>query len=124
MIGEFTFRIVEVAYDNTALGMAPSSMGSNDQIVWVEFELLSGDQTDFEGLQISLTDGSQNSDAIILASNGMMQMLATVTMTGEKGKFTPSEDHIAWAYVFTKNAGELYLSFPSGEIIDLIPVLP
>jgi hypothetical protein len=124
-VGEFTFRIVEVAYDKTALGMAPSNMGANDQIVWVEFELLSGDQTAFGSLQITLTDGSdQSSDAIILASNGMMQMLATVTMTGEKAKFTPGNESIAWAYVFPKNANELYLNFPSGEVVDLTPIMP
>ena len=124
-IGEFQFHITEVAYDSTALGMAPSNMSSSDQIVWVEFELLSGDSTAFQSLQISLTNGNgKSSNAIILASNGMMQMLATVTMTGKKGNFTPDAENIAWAYVFPKSASELFLSFPSGEMIDLTPILP
>ena len=123
-IGEFTFRVIAVGYDSIALGMAPSSMGAGDQIVWVECELLSGDQAAFESLEIVLTDGSQNSDAIILASNGMMQMLATVTMTGKQGKFIPDEQNIAWAYVFSKTAVELTWIFPSGEVIDLTPVMP
>jgi hypothetical protein len=124
-IGEFSFRIVEVAYDSTALGMAPSNMGSGDQIVWVEFELLSGDQSAFESLEITLTNGNgRSTDAVILASNGMMQMLATVTMTGKKANYTPDAENIAWAYVFPKSESELYLSFPSGEIVDLTPVMP
>jgi hypothetical protein len=124
-IGGFSFHIVEVAYDSTALGMAPSNMGASDQIVWVEFELLSGDQTAFESLEITLTNGSgQSSDAIILASNGMMQMLATVTITGQKANYTPEEQNIAWAFVFPKSVVELYLNFPSGEIVDLTPILP
>ena len=49
-IGEFTFRVIAVGYDSTALGMAPSSMGAGDQIVWVECELLSGDQAAFGDL--------------------------------------------------------------------------
>ena len=123
-IGEFTFRIIAVGYDSTALGMAPSNMGAGDQIIWVECELLSGDQSAFESLEITLTDGWHSSDAIILASNGMMQMLATVTMTGKQGKFIPDEQNIAWAYVFPKNAINLTWIFPSGEVVDLTPVMP
>jgi len=124
-IDEFGFRIAEVAYDSTAVGMAPSSMGSGDQIVWVEFKLLSGDQAAFEELQIKLADGGNRSaEAIILASNGRMRMLETLTLTATKVKHLPDAQNIAWAYVFPKSAGELYLFFPSGEKVDLTPVLP
>jgi len=124
-IGEFSFRIVEIAYDETAMGMAPAGMGAGDQIVWVEFELVSGDQAGFEKLQITLKDNAgKSSDAIILASDGMMQMLASVTMMAASGNFAPKAENIAWAYVFPISVGELYLEFPGGEVVELTPVLP
>jgi hypothetical protein len=124
-IRELSFRIVEVAFDDTAVGMAPAGMSPNDQIVWVAFELLSGDPGGFESLQISLTDNDgRSSEAIILASEGMVQMLATVTMVAASGNYMPEKENITWAYVFPKDAVELYLKFPSGEIVDLTPVLP
>ncbi|MBN1666616.1 MAG: hypothetical protein JW862_05995 [Anaerolineales bacterium] len=124
-IVDLSFRIVAVGYDDTALGMAPAGMGSSEQVVWVEFELLSGDQAAFESLELTLSDGQgRTSQAVILVSGGMMQMLSTVTMTGEQAIFVPGEDNIAWAFVFPEDAAELYLEFPSGEVIDLTPRMP
>jgi hypothetical protein len=124
-VADFSFRIVDVGYDDTALGMAPAGMGFSEQVVWVEFELLSGDQAAFESQALTLSDGqARTSQAVILVSGGMMQMLSTVTMTGEQGVFTPDEDNIAWAFVFPEDATELYLEFPSGEVIDLTPRMP
>lgn len=124
-IGVFSFRIVEVAYDDTAFGLVPSSMSAGDQIVWVAFELQSGDQGDFESLEITLTDqAGQQVEPVALASGGMMKMLASLTMTGESGKYIPEDANISWAFAFPKNVAELYLEFPGGEIVDLTPIMP
>lgn len=123
-IGDFKFRIDEVALDKTAMGFAPVNMGKGDQVVFVEFELLAGDKDAFKSLEITVSYGSgQKSKAFILISGGMMQMLATVTMKGNSSDYQPGEYNVTWAYVVPKGVNELYLNFPTGEVIDLRPFI-
>jgi hypothetical protein len=50
-------------------------------------------------------------------------MLATVTMKGDSSDYQPGEDNIVWAYVVPKGVDELYLNFPTGEVVDLTPFI-
>jgi len=123
-IGDFKFRIAKVAFDKTAMGFVPVSMSEGDQVMFVEFELLAGKKEDFKSLEIKASFGSgQKSNAFILMSNGMMQMLATVTMKGISSDYKPLEDNVAWAYVIPKSLDKLYLNFPTGDRVDLTPFL-
>jgi hypothetical protein len=122
--GNFKFRIVRVGFDETAMGFVPANMGKGDQVMFVESELLTGNIEAFKSLEITVSHGSgQKSKAFILISGGMMQMLATVTMKGASSDYQPGEDNVTWAYVVPKGADKLYLNFPTGEVIDLIPFI-
>jgi hypothetical protein len=123
-IGDFKFRIVEVVFDKTAMGLVPVDMGADDQVMFVESELLAGNIEAFKSLEITVSHGSgRKSKAFILISGGMMQMLATVTMKGASSDYRPGEDNVTWAYVVPKGVHKLYLNFPTGEVIDLIPFI-
>jgi hypothetical protein len=123
-IGDFKFRIVGVVFDETAMGFVPVDMGADDQVMFVEFELLAGNKEAFKSLEITVSHGSgQKSKAVILISGGMMQMLATVTMKGDSSDYQPGENNIVWAYVVPKGVDKLYLNFPTGEVVDLTPFI-
>jgi len=123
-IGSFKFRIAKVAFDETAMGFVPFNMDEGDQVMFVEFELLSGSKEDFKSLEIRISNGSGlNANAFILISNGMTQMLATVTMRGVSSDYRPEEDSVVWAYVVSKDVDKLYLNFPTGEVVDLTPFI-
>jgi hypothetical protein len=121
----FEFRIVKVAFSETASGFVPKDMALGDHVVWVEFELLSGDQEAFEGQKINLTDGSgETRNAFILVSRGYQHMLKTVTMRSASQRYQPGKDCIVWAYAFPKSSDSLFLSFPTGEVVVLSPYMP
>jgi hypothetical protein len=123
-IGEFEFRIVEVAFDETAMGFATTDMGKNDKVMFVEFELLSGNKENFKNLEITVTyNQGQESKAVILTSGGLIKMLATVTIKSTPSEFRPKAQNIAWAYVVPKDATGFYLNFPNGDVIDLTPFI-
>ena len=123
-IGGFKFRIVEVVFDETAMGFAPVNIGAGDQVMFVEFELLAGSKEDFKSLEVTVFNGSgQKSNAFLLISNGMMQMLAKVTMKGVSSDYKPLEDNVTWAFVVPKGVDKLSLSFSTGEVVDLTPFI-
>lgn len=123
-IGGFKFQIAKVAFDETAMGFVPFNMDEGKQVMFVEFELMEGNKESFKGLEISVSYGSgQKSNAFILMSNGMMQMLATVTMKGVSSDYRPGEDNVAWAYVVPKSVDKLHLNFPTGEVVYLTPFI-
>jgi len=123
-IGGFKFRIVEVVFDETAMGFTPVNMAAGNWVMFVEFELLTGNKDDFKSLEVTVSnDSGQKSNAFLLISNGMMQMLANVTMKGVSSDYKPLEDNVTWAYVVPKSVDKLYLNFPTGERVDLAPFL-
>ena len=123
-IGDFTFRIVGVAFEKTALGLVPTDIAASDRVMLVEFELLSGNRETFRNLQISLVGPSgQKWNAIIMASNGMIKALTSVTIKGDSSSYQPGKNNIAWAYVVPKGTNELFLNFPTGKVVDLTPLI-
>lgn len=123
-IGDFEFRICNILFCDTAGGFVPRDMGVDDQVMFIEFELLSGDKEAFQSLQIRVKDSfGHKSNAFILASGGMMQMLTAVNMTKASSEYRPNKDNIAWAYIVKRDVDELYLNFPTGEVIELTPLV-
>lgn len=123
-IGTFRFRIVSVTLDETALGLAPADLETNEQILMVEFELLAGDKYDFLELD-PLAEYNQNGRTrpILLMSQGMIKILTPVTVTGKTSNFRPKDDSVVWVYVAPKGEHRVVLHFPSHEILDLTPLL-
>jgi len=122
--GHFKFRVAKLAFDETAMGFVPVDMGPDNQVMFVEFELLEGSKESFKALEITVADGSgHKSKAFILTSGGMIQMLATVVMKNASSYYQPGEDRITWAYVVPRVVSKLYLNFTTGEIIELTPII-
>jgi len=123
-VGEFEFRILRTASDSSVNGMKPADMNQGDQILYVEFDLLSGGREGFERLEPVLEGASGTSmEPIALVTNGQILTLTSLTFTGDPSSYNPEPESIAWAFVAAKGAGELYLVFPEGERIDLSPLL-
>lgn len=123
-INDFKFRVAKVSFDKTAMGFVPVDMSADNQVMFVEFELLEGNKEVFKGLEISVSHNSgQKSKAFILTSGGIIQMLSSVTVKGISSDYQPGEDNIAWAYVVPKEVDELCLNFPTGEAVDLAPLI-
>jgi hypothetical protein len=123
-IAGFTFRITAVAFDESALGFAPPEMKESDQVMFIEYELLAGDEENFKDLAIQIAAGSgQRYKPVLLTAAGVVQMLATVTMIGRPGQYHPQKEHIAWVYVVPRSIEAFQVYFPTGEIIDLGPLM-
>lgn len=121
-VGRFRFRIVKVAFDTTATGFVPEDMGSNDLLMFVECELLSGRRDDFKGLTVVLDRGSgRRSKASILFSGGMMKALTALIVKSAAYDYRPANSNIAWAFVVHEAEGDFALIFPTGAVIDLAP---
>jgi hypothetical protein len=109
-IDDFKFRIAKVTIDET--------------VMFVEFELLAGNEEAFKALEITVAYNSgQKSKAFILTSGGIVQMLSSVTVKGTSSDYQPGEDNIAWAFVIHRGVDKFYLNFPTGEVVDLAPLI-
>jgi hypothetical protein len=123
-VGGFRFRIARVAFDTTAMGFVPEGMGPKDRLMFVEFELLSGNRDDFKGLMITLDKGSgRRTKAALLASGGMMKALSDLTIKSASSRYRPENENIAWAYVVQEGETDFFLTFPTGEVIGLAPLI-
>jgi hypothetical protein len=123
-IGGFKFRIAGVTFDETAMGFVPVGMSEGDRMMFVEFELQEGDKKTFKNLEITVSCASgRKSKAIILTSDGIMQMLATVTLRNSGSTHEPGRDNITFVYAVPKGADGLHRHFPAGETIDLTPLI-
>jgi hypothetical protein len=123
-IGGFRFRIARVAFDTTAMGFVPEDMGPKDLLMFVEFELLSGNRDDFKGLGITLDGGlGTRSKAAVLASGGMMKALSALTIKSLSSLYLPENANIAWAFVVKEGERDFFLTFPTGDVISLAPLI-
>ena len=123
-IGDLQFRIVKVVFDKTAMGFVPSNMGEDQQVLYVELQMLSDLKETFKNLHMKLTDGTgKRSKAIMLISGSIIQMLSNVIWKGTSSEYRPGKESIVWAYVVSKYQNEFYLNFPTGEVIDLSPLI-
>ena len=123
-VAGFKFRIVKIAFAASAMGFIPKDMASSDRLMFVEFELLSGNREDFKSLQIVVSYGPMRKlKAIALAEGGMMKMLSLMVMKNASSDYRPEKTNIAWAYVVPKGTTDFLLNFPTGEVISLAPLI-
>lgn len=123
-VGAFRFRIVRAGFDATAMGFVPEDMSPQERLIFVEFELLSGNRDDFKGLELTVSGASgKKSKAAVLVSEGMMKALSALTMTNASPGFQPEKTNVAWAFVVQKDETDFSLAFPTGDVISLAPLL-
>jgi len=124
-IGEFECRVVQVVFDDTVFGTVPNSMGATDRILYVEFELTAGENEAFANLMpdLVLSTGPRRTP-VAWFGNNTIHTLVNATMTGEGSQFSPGEDTVALAYVVPQTTESPLMAFPSGDLIDLTPLMP
>ncbi|HEY44739.1 MAG TPA: hypothetical protein G4O11_12220 [Anaerolineae bacterium] len=124
-VDEFEFRVVRIALDEAIFGMVPNSMGEGDQILFIEFELTTGENEAFANLRpaIVLESGEKHQVAAWIGDKNV-HTLTDMMYTGAASEFSPTEDLVALAYVIPQRPGALLLEFSSGVLIDLTPLMP
>jgi len=112
----------------TAIGNVPKSMGSGEQILWVEFRLPKGQHKAFAGLKPTVTTPGSGSGTVAepaaWVSGNRNYTLTDMTLEGTESTFSLTKGAVALAYVVPKDLGQLLLGFSSGETVDLTPVMP
>jgi len=124
-VGEFECRVVQIAFDEAIFGLVPNAMGGSDQILFLEFELIAGENEAFANLMpaIVLESGLKREPVAWIGDNAV-HTLTDMTYTGTASEFSPGETSVALAYVVPQSPGTLLLEFPSGVLIDLTPLMP
>jgi len=123
-IGGFTFRIVGIAFDKTALGFVPVDIDAGDEVMFIEIDLLSGSRESFRNLRLTVASPSgRKMNPIIMASEGMLKTFAAVSMKGVSSGYQPGKSNIAWAFAVPRGTAELFLNFGTGEVVDLSPLI-
>ncbi|MGD8604327.1 MAG: hypothetical protein PVF49_07130 [Anaerolineales bacterium] len=121
-IGAFEFHIVRVATDHTLVGFTPNGMGS-DRILYIEFDVLSGDENNFALMSptVMLESGDMRRPVASIVGRSF-NALTDMTLTGEDGTYRRTEDTTVLAYMIPSDHGQVTLEFDSGETIDLTPL--
>ena len=124
-MGEFEYRVVQIAFDEAVFGSVPIAMGTSDQILFLEFELIEGENESFTNLMPEIVlESGQRREPVAWIGDNYVNVLTTMTFSGTASEFSPSETSVALAYVVPQNPGSLLLEFPSGVLIDLTPLMP
>jgi len=124
-VREFEFRVVQIALDEAIFGSLPNNMGSSDQILFLEFELITGENEAFANLMpVIVLESGQKREAAAWIGDKFVNVLTVMTFTGTASEFSPGDTSVALAYVVPQNPGTLLLEFPSGVLIDLTPLMP
>jgi hypothetical protein len=124
-VDEFECRVVQIAFDEAIFGSVPNAKGDSDQILFLEFELIAGENEAFANLMpaIVLESGLKRGPVAWIGDN-TFYMLTDMTFAGTPSEFSPGETSVALAYVVPQSPGTVLLEFPSGVLIDLTPLMP
>lgn len=107
VIGDFNLSITTVNLSDAGFnGMAPYPMTADQTVLAVEVTLISGDLEKLTGLGVWVNDEAGNR-----TDSG-----ATLS--------TKAKNQVVWLFPVAKTAKSFFLFFPSGEVIDLSPLLP
>jgi hypothetical protein len=107
VIGDFNFSFTTVVLSDEGLhGMAPYPMTADQTVLGIEVNLISGDLDQLSQLDIWITDEAGN------------RTDSGTTLTAE------SQNQVTWLFPVAKTSHSFFLNFPSGEVIDLAPLLP
>jgi hypothetical protein len=121
-VGDFEFRIIRKAYDSVIGGLVPNGMGG-DRILLIEFELSTGENSDFANLEpVVVLEGGDVREPIAAIYNNSVNTMTSMTFTGDSGFYTPGEGTVTLAYIAPSQPGQITLEFLSGEVIDLTPL--
>ena len=106
-IGDFNLSITTMVLDDKGYnGMAPYPMTADQTVLAVEVTLISGDLATLSKLGAWVTDEANNR-----TDSG-----ATLSVD--------AKNQVIWLFPVAKTAHSFLLHFPSGEVIDLAPLLP
>ena len=117
-VGDFQFHIVRKTYDDTLVGFIPNGMGG-DRVLIIEFEVISGNESDFALLAPVVVLGSGDvRQPVAYIVGESMNTLADMTYTGESGWYRRTEGTTVLVYVAPEDPGQITLEFSSGEVIQ------
>jgi hypothetical protein len=106
-VGDFNLSISTVSLSDAGFnGMAPYPMTDDQTVLAVEVTLISGDLEKLSKLEVWVTDetGNRTDSGTTLSID--------------------SKNQVVWLFPVAKTAHSFLLYFPSGEVIDLSPLLP
>ncbi len=107
IIGDFNLSISTVDLNEKGFnGMAPYPMTADQTVLAVEVILISGDLGNLSHLDVWVTDEAGN------------RTDSGTTLSAD------SKNQVVWLFPVPKTAHSFFLHFPSGEVIDLAPLLP
>ena len=107
VIGDFNLKISTVDLNDKGLnGMVPYAMTADQTVLVVEVSLISGDLGNLSYLEVWVTDEQGNQ-----------------TNTPDTLE-VPTKNQVIWLFAVAKTGHLFFLHFPSGEVIDLSPLLP
>ena len=107
VIGDFNLKISTVDLNDKGYkGMAPYPMTADQTVLAVEVSLISGDLGNLSTLKVWVIDEQGN------------RTDSGTTLSVE------SKNQITWLFPVPKTSHSFFLHFPSGEGIDLTPLLP
>jgi hypothetical protein len=107
VIGDFKLNISTVVLSDKGFnGMVPYPMAADETVLAIEVILISGELADLSHLDVWVTDEQGNRK-----DSG-----TTLSMD--------SKNQVVWLFPVAKSAHSFSLHFPSGEVIDLSPLLP
>ena len=107
VIGDFKLSISSVDLsDHGFNGLVPSSLTANETVLIVQITLISGDLKNLSLLHVWVIDEQGNR-----TNSG-----TTLSVDSEK--------QVIWLFPVAKEARSFFLYFPTGEVIDLAPLLP
>jgi|GEM_PF-4762608 len=107
VIGDFNLSITTVNLSDAGFnGMAPYPMTADQTVLAVEVTLISGDLDKLSGLEVWVNDEAGN------------RTDSGATLSAE------AKNQVVWLFPVAKTAHSFFLYFPSGEVIDLSPLLP
>jgi hypothetical protein len=106
-VGDYNLRISTVILSDEGFnGMAPYPMTDDQTVLAVEVTLISGDLAQLSKMGLWVTDEAGN------------RTDSGTTLSVE------SKNQVVWLFPVAKTSLSFFLYFPSGEVIDLAPLLP
>jgi hypothetical protein len=104
-IGSYQLQIVAVSLNEKGYhGMAPANTGADETVLAIDVTVLSGDLDALSKLKIWVVDENGNKK--------------------DSGATLATAKDVIWMVPVPKTSKKFFLHYPSGEIVDLAPLLP
>lgn len=111
----------------SGLGFVPVDFQDGETVLVVEFQLVSGDPDGFAALKPLVIDGDggESGPFVVIVDGVMSNTDVDIAMVGSDVNYQsdPNSTHV-WAFsVPGSSTDDLQILFPSGELVDLVPVM-